>query len=90
VEHYNDVDARLLEYDIAANVTDPELWPTLLDNFDAILLNRDTLLLDIRFDEATTMDLVAFLHALTDEEARDLRGVIPEGVPSGLPIDRIR
>ena len=90
VEHYNDVDARLLEYDIAANVADPELWSTLLDNFGAILVNRDTLLLGIRFDEATTIDLIAFMHALTDEAARDLRGIIPERVPSGLPIDRIR
>jgi len=62
----------------------------LLNNFGAILANRDTLLLEIRFDEDTKMDLVAFLHALTDEAARDLRGVIPERVPSGLPIDRIR
>ena len=45
VEHYDDVDARLLEYDIAANVADAELWPTLLDNFGTILANRDTLLL---------------------------------------------
>ena len=90
VEHYNDVDARLLEYDIASHVADAELWPTLLKNFGAILVNRDTLLLSIRFDEATTMDLVEFLHALTDEAARDLRRVIPEKVPSGLPIDRIR
>ncbi len=90
VEHYNDVDARLLEYDIASNVADAALWPTLLDNFSDILVNRDTLLLSIRFDEATTMDLIEFLHALTDDAARDLRGVIPDGVPSGLSIDRMR
>ena len=90
VEHYNDVDARLLEYDIASNVADAALWPTLLDNFNDILSNRDTLLLSIRFDEATNMDLVEFLHALTDEAARDLRGVIPDRVPSGLSIDRMR
>ena len=90
LEHYNDVDARLLEYDIASNVSDAALWPTLLDNFSDILVNRDTLLLSIRFDEATTMDLIAFLHALTDDAARDLRGVIPDRVPSGLSIDRIR
>ena len=33
-------------------------------------------------------DLVAFLHALTDPASRDLSGLVPERVPSGLPIDR--
>ena len=90
VEHYDDVDARLLEYDIAANVADAALWPTLLVNFNDILANRDTLLLSIRFDEETAVDIVEFLHALTDEDARDLSGVIPDRVPSGLAIDRMR
>ena len=90
VEHYDDVDARLLEYDIASNVADAELWPTLLENFGTILVNRDTLLTSIRFDEGVAMDIVEFLHALTDDAARDMRGVIPDRVPSGLPIDRIR
>ena len=89
VEHYADSDARLLGYDIGSNVADQALWPTLMDNFDEILANMDERLRSIRFGEATARDLVAFLHALTDDAARDLRGVIPAGVPSGLPIDRI-
>jgi cytochrome c peroxidase len=32
-------------------------------------------------------DLVAFLRALTDEQARDLSAFIPDSVPSGLPLD---
>ena len=31
-------------------------------------------------------DIVAFLRALTDPAARDLSGVIPASVPSGLPV----
>ena len=89
VEHYNDVDAQLLRYDIRSNVVDPALWPTMMDNFSDILANRDKRLLAIRFDEATANDIVAFLHALTDDAARDLRATIPARVPSGLPIDRM-
>ena len=36
---------------------------------------------------AEIADLVAFLHALTGEGARDLRHLRPEAVPSGLPVD---
>jgi cytochrome c peroxidase len=31
-------------------------------------------------------DLLAFLRALTDPSSRDLSGVVPESVPSGLPV----
>jgi hypothetical protein len=30
--------------------------------------------------------IVAFLESLTDPAARDLRGVVPASVPSGLPV----
>ena len=61
----------------------------MMDNFSDILANRDKRLLAIRFDEATAIDIVAFLHALTDDAARDLRATIPARVPSGLPINRM-
>jgi cytochrome c peroxidase len=32
-------------------------------------------------------DLMAFLHAMTDPAARDLRDDIPSSVPSGLPVE---
>lgn len=38
--------------------------------------------------EREIADLVAFLEALTDPAATDLDHLIPESVPSGLPIDR--
>jgi len=80
----------LRQYDIATHVPDRLLWPTLLDNFEAILANRDNLLLTLEFDEETHAHLVAFLLALTDEAARNLHHTIPARVPSGLSVDRLR
>jgi hypothetical protein len=34
--------------------------------------------------------LMAYMSALTDAAARDLRSLTPERVPSGLPVDRPR
>lgn len=87
VEHYNNVDSTLHAYDVTQ--VDPLLQPTLLDNYDEILVTRDTLLLPIRLDEATIDNLVEFLKALTDESARDLSAMTPSRVPSGLPVDRM-
>lgn len=90
VGHYNDAALQLRLYDIAAHVPNRLLWPTLLDNFEAIAATRDNLLLTLEFNEETHAHLVAFLLALTDEAARDLRHTIPARVPSGLPVDRLR
>ena len=87
VEHYNNVDSTLHGYDVTQ--VDPLLQPTLLDNYDEILVTRDTLLLPIRLDEETIDNLLEFLRALTDESARDLSAVTPLRVPSGLPVDRM-
>ncbi len=39
-------------------------------------------------DERAIDDLVAFLKSLTDPASRDLTHLIPDRVPSGLPVDR--
>ena len=88
VQHYDHVDSRLLEYDMFQ--MEPLLQPTLLHNYAEILANRDTLLVPIRLDGETLENVLAFLTALTDDRARDLIHVIPDRVPSGLPIDRLR
>jgi cytochrome c peroxidase len=36
------------------------------------------------------LDLLDFLHALTDPSATDLRKWVPKRVPSGLPLAEIR
>ncbi len=38
--------------------------------------------------DAEIADLVAFLKSLTDPRSRDLGHVIPDRVPSGLPVER--
>ncbi len=87
VEHYNNVDSTLHAYDVTQ--VDPLLQPTMLHNYDEILVTRDTLLLPIRLDEETIDNLLEFLKALTDESARDLSAVTPSEVPSGIPVDRM-
>ncbi|MYA33840.1 MAG: hypothetical protein F4164_13165 [Gemmatimonadales bacterium] len=87
VEHCNDVDSTQYAYDFAQ--VDPLLQPTLLDNYEEILLTRDTLLLPIRLDEDTVDNLLAFLTALTEESARDLSRVTPSRVPSRHSVDRL-
>ncbi len=42
----------------------------------------------VTLTDAEVADLVAFLRSLTDPAARDLSHVIPERVPSGLPVER--
>ena len=86
VEHYDDIDARLLEYD--ATQVETALQSTVLDNFADILLNRDTILAPIEFDEGEAENITAFLLSMTDAAARDLTAVIPATVPSGLEVDR--
>lgn len=39
--------------------------------------------------EADVADLVAFLMSLTDPAARDLSHLVPDSVPSGLPLDPV-
>ncbi|MYH47937.1 MAG: hypothetical protein F4020_00535 [Gammaproteobacteria bacterium] len=87
VEHYNNVDSTQYAYDVAQ--VDPLLQPTLLDNYEEILLTRDTLLLPIRLDEDTVDNLLAFLTALTDASAHDLSRVTPSGVPCMHSVDRV-
>jgi hypothetical protein len=40
------------------------------------------------FAEQTINEVTEFMKALTDPAARDLSAIVPERVPSGLPVDR--
>ncbi|MFV1986708.1 MAG: cytochrome-c peroxidase [Gemmatimonadota bacterium] len=86
VEHYDGIDVRLMAYD--ATQVEAALQGTVLANFAAILVNRDTILIPIEYDEGEAADLTAFLLSMTDDAARNLMGVIPATVPSGLEVDR--
>lgn len=59
-----------------------------MHNFNDILATRDTLLRGVVFAEQTIDEVTEFMKALTDPAARDLSGIAPASVPSGLPVDR--
>jgi cytochrome c peroxidase len=86
VEHYDGIDNRLANYDVSQ--VESALQGTLLNNFSDILVTRDTILLDVEFEEGEADDLVAFLKSLTDDAARNLNSLAPTSVPSGLSIDK--
>jgi cytochrome c peroxidase len=85
VDHYSESDIKLRNFSTAD--LEPLLQPTLLPNAEAILATRDTLLRGVVFPDETIDEVTAFMLALTDPAARDLSGVVPARVPSGLPID---
>jgi len=85
VDHYSESDIKLANYDV--DQLEPVLRSTVLDTFADILANRDELLDGVVFPKRVLEDVTTFMLALTDEDARDLTYVIPDSVPSGLPID---
>ena len=88
VRHYNNVDSALKAFDPAV------LSPSLRTSYhgDAATIARISSTIDGRIKQplGLTLDeqrqIVAFLKSLTDPAARDLSGVIPAAVPSGLPV----
>jgi len=87
VEHYSESDKKLMEFD--PSELNASLQATLLtSNKPDILANRDTLLTGVVLTPEVVDQLLAYMSALTDDAARDLSGIIPAKVPSGLPVDR--
>jgi cytochrome c peroxidase len=86
VDHYSESDVKLRSYDTSQLV--PELQPTVLDNTDAVLATRDSLLNGVVFPAVAIQEVTAFMHALTDPRARNLARIVPASVPSGLAIDQ--
>ena len=85
IAHYSESDLKLRAFD--GSGLEPGLRPTLLQNFDDILATRDTLLDGVVFPDEVIDEVTAFMLALTDPAARDLSGVTPARVPSGLAVD---
>jgi cytochrome c peroxidase len=86
VRHYSQSDLKLMAYD--ASTLEPALRGTLLPTQRDIIARRDPLVLGVVFDDATADQLTAYMSALTDDAARDLRALVPARVPSGLPVPR--
>jgi cytochrome c peroxidase len=88
VAHYNDVTKSLREFD-------PTTLPAAVRGSyhgDGATINAILATLDFRLNApleltpAQQHELVEFLKSLTDPAARDLSGIAPATVPSGLPI----
>ena len=88
VRHYLDVREALTAYDDSG--LRAELRGTYLD--DPAMLDAMARTLDpavqttLALSDTQVRDLVAFLGALTDPTASDLRAIAPVSVPSGLPV----
>jgi len=86
VDHYSQSDVKLEQFDVTQ--LEPVLQGTVLADFDAILATRDTLLDGVFFPPQTIDEVTEFMKALTDPAAKDLGYLVPERVPSGLPVDK--
>ncbi len=85
IDHYSVSDAKLRAF--TADHLEPLLQGTLLPTADEILATRDTLLNGVVFPDVVVDEVTAFMLALTDPAARNLSHVVPDQVPSGLPVD---
>jgi cytochrome c peroxidase len=88
VRHYLDPSASLANYDPA--VLRPELQGTYQSHpaqLEAILQSLDErVAVPLALSQADVADIVEFLRSLTDPAAVNMSGLVPETVPSGLPV----
>jgi cytochrome c peroxidase len=88
VRHYNNVDSALTAFD--ASELGPALRATYHGDASTIAAMRQSLdprlRQPMRLTETEQRQIVAFLESLTDPAARNLSGVVPARVPSGLPV----
>jgi cytochrome c peroxidase len=88
VRHYNNGDSALVAFE--PSELDPALRGT--HHGDATTLNAIKSTLDFRLRQPLRLtaneqrQIVAFLKSLTDPAARNLEGIVPARVPSGLPV----
>ncbi|HET8712289.1 MAG TPA: cytochrome c peroxidase, partial [Gemmatimonadales bacterium] len=88
VRHYNDVPRSLRTFNPST------LPPAYQSSYHGELATIDSVLfrLDFRLRQPLNLtdtqvaELVAFLKSLTDPAARDMSGITPASVPSGLPV----
>jgi cytochrome c peroxidase len=88
VRHYSDVPRSLRSFDPAAL---PQAYRSSYHGdpatIDSVLFRLDgRLRAPLNLTDTQVAELVAFLKALTDPAARDLSGITPASVPSGLPV----
>jgi cytochrome c peroxidase len=88
VRHYNNVDSALVAFDVSE--LDPALRGTHHGDATTVAAIRSTLdgrlRQPLRLTANEQRQIVAFLKSLTDPAARNLGGIVPARVPSGLPV----
>ena len=86
IRHYNDPVRRLKRYRIRRHVTNAELWDLLLDNRADVIAAVTDAFADSEVQRARRVE--RFLNTLTDPASiDDADAVIPDSVPSGLPVE---
>jgi cytochrome c peroxidase len=88
VEHYSESDVKLTDFD--AMTLEPSLRGTLLLNSSDVLLQRDEIIKGVVLTPELVGKLVDYMGALTDNAARDLTRLVPQRVPSRLPVGQAR
>jgi cytochrome c peroxidase len=84
IEHYSESDLKLAAFDPSS--LEPGLQGTLVANAAEILAQRDPLLDGVVLTPEIVDDLMAYMTALTDDAARHLDNLVPQHVPSRLPV----
>jgi cytochrome c peroxidase len=86
IEHYSESHTKLLAFDALG--LEPLLRGTLVQNAQAILATRDTILDGVVLPPEIVDQLMAFMGALNDPRVKNLaQAITPPRVPSGLPVD---
>jgi cytochrome c peroxidase len=84
IDHYSESDTKLSNFD--TSTLEPLLQGTLQPTVTDIIEQRDPLLEGVVLSPDVVDKLMAYMSALTDPAARDLTHMIPQRVPSGLPV----
>jgi cytochrome c peroxidase len=85
VDHYSESATKLMNFNAAQ--LESSLQTTVLPTQADILATRDPLLTGVVFPDQVVDEVTDFMKALTDPAARNLQGVVPGRVPSGLPVE---
>ena len=85
VQHYRYPRLDFLSYRAHNEVSDNLLWGSKQPNGRGVLIPLDRNIKALRIRNVSS--IVRFLKTLTDDASRDMSHLVPESVPSGLPVE---